>query len=361
MKAPDFEPMPIAWGRWRDWRWKAHALVWAFPAAMLVLAAEGGAKGMVAMLASLACWASAVGLQVLFCPQKPDIIMDEEESATMIVWPLGLALDGMFSSYWRLLKNGPGRMARLPLSNAVVALACAIALGLLNVQMSWNPLTLAGPWTINAELVPTFTAAWWLGRLGHAHWVLALAGLVPATPLAGGQLLAIMLDELQWPEVDARRIRRWFAVGSTLGLVISGAVAALSGMPGGYCVMIVGLIVGLEARHQDRRDAAVAFMDAFIASVDEDDEPDIERALEALEKQRTRPARQVLADWYAARRILKSQKRYARQVRQEKADEERLDQLLALIHEQGSGQLSRADRKFLKRMAHEYKQRRDGP
>jgi len=360
MKAPDLEPMPIAWGRWRDWRWHGHVLLWAYPAALLVLSAQGGARSIVMMLASLACWASALAVQVLLCPKRPDIILEEEDSSRMILWPLGLTLDGMFSSYWRLLKNGAGRIARIPLANAILALASAIGLGMMNVQLSWNPLTLAGPWTINGELVPAFSAAWWLGRLGHAHWVLALASLVPANPLAGGQLLAITLDELKWPEADARRIRRWFAVGATLGLTISGAVAALSGMDGGYCVMLVGLIVGLEARRQDRRDAAVAFMDAFINNLDDDEEPDIERALEALEEQRNRPMREVVANWYAARKTLKSQKRFLQKIRQENADEERLDQLLAVIHEQGSDRLNRSDRQFLKRMSRKYKERRDG-
>lgn len=360
MKAPDFEPTPIAWGRWRDWRWHGQVLLWAYPAAMLVLAAGDGARAIVAMLASLACWASAVGLQVLLCPRRPEIIPADDDAGLMMVWPLGLDLDGLFSSYWRILKQGPARLARPPLGNAVVALACAIGLGLLNVQMSWNPLTLAGPWMISAELVPTFSAAWWLGRMGHAHWVLALAGLIPAMPLAGGQVLAILLDDLKWPELDARRIRRWFAVGSTLGLVAVGAGAALSSMAGGYCLMLVGLTVGLEARRQERRDAAVAFLDAFIASVDEEDDPDFERALDAMEKQRNRPLREVFANWYSARRLLKSQKRYDRQVRQEKANEQRLDELLAVIHEQGSRQLSRSDRQFLKRMSRTYKQRRNG-
>lgn len=360
MKAPDFEPTPLAIGRWKDWRWQAHVLLWAFPAAMLVLASPGGAKALAVMSANMLCWLSAVALQVLVCPVRPAELGSEDDSRCMTIWPLGLYLDGLFSSFWRLLNLGISRIARMPLANAVVAFICAISLGFLNVQMSWNPLVFAGPWTLDSTPLEPWGLAWWLGRLGHAHWVLALAALLPATPMAGGQMLAVLLDELNWSESDARQVRRWSAAGTAIGLAGLGLAAVIYGQQGGYVLLIIGLIVGFEARRQERRDDTVAFLENFINSAMED-ESELDTFLENLNQRPPRkPPVERLKDWWQARRMIRAQKRFVLKTRQEKADEERLDQLLALIHEKGSEQLSRNDRKFLERMAREYKERRNG-
>ena len=356
MKSPEFEPLPLKIGHWRGWRWQSHMLLWLFPAVKLVISAPDGARGLAIGIADILCWFSAVGLQILICPQRPILMTEEDESAVMTVWPLGLWQDGLFSSTWRLFDQGLSRILQAPLANLVTALSCGVILGISQVQMSWNPLTFAGPWLMDAEPVRTWSGIWWIGRIGHAHWILALAAALPAMPMAGGQAVAIVLDKIQWPETDARRIRRYLAVGTAIGLIAIGAGSALIAYPGGYCMMIIGMIVGMEARRQARRDAAVAFVEAFLTSglIDDDELEEFEEAISWQEKSTW----EVIRHWVDKKRYDRTQNRKSRAINQQKSDLERLDQLLIKIQEVGLKKIRWRDQWFLKRMSKEFRSRR---
>lgn len=355
MKPPDFEPLPLKIGRWRGWRWQAHLLLWLFPAVVLVMSAPAGASGLAVGIASILCWLSAVSMQIVICPQRPILMTPDDESAVMTVWPLGLWQDGLFSSTWRLFDQGLSRMVQAPLGNLATALLSGLILRIFQVHMSWNPLTMSGPWLTDSSMVRTWSVLWWIGRIGHAHWVLALAAALPAMPLAGGQVVAIFLDKIQWPETEARRIRRYLAFGTCIGLILTGSAAALSDYPGGYCMMLAGLLIGLEARRQARRDAAVAFIEAFLTSgLIDDDELE---GFEAADKWYHQSSLEMIRQWYDRKRNSKIQNRKMRAIAQEESDHQRLDQLLVQIQAVGMKQIKLRDKWFLKRMSKKFRSR----
>lgn len=356
MNSTGFEPSRSNVPRWRDWSWQAHPLIWVYPAALLVSAAPLGAKGLSLQAARLLCWISAIAMQVLLCPRRPALFGADDPTSRMMLWPLGLWNDGHFANLWRLAENGSLRIFRPVLGNAVVTVLLAIVLGISDVQISWNPFVIAGPWNLQGQELSPWSARWWLAELAHAHWVLAVAAIVPAMPLAGGLALAVLLDRLQWTDHDARRLRRIVAWACVAFLALLGIMLVARDFAGGYCVLLVALILALEARHQAKRDATEAFIENFVLGVI--DEDDFEAGLEGLDKPRT-SIRAFLRERY--RNLLSRRAAEAARIAtaRQKHDETRLDELLARIHESGYSSLSSSERKFLKRVARDYRDRRD--
>ncbi len=356
MNSTDFEPSKSNAPRWRDWTWQAHPLIWVYPASLLVAAAPLGAKGLSVQTARLLCWLSAIAVQVFLCPRRPVLFGADDPSSRMMLWPLGLWQDGHFANLWRLAENGSVRIFRPVLGNLFVTLVCAISLGVLSVQISWNPFVGAGPWNLDGQEIPAWSALWWIGQLGHAHWILTVAAIVPAMPLAGGFALALLLDRLQWVDQDSRRLRRIVAWASVAFLALLGSMLVARDFAGGYCVILVALVIGLEARHQAKRDATEAFIENFVLGVI--DEDDFEAGLDRLDKPRD-SIRAKLRDWY--RNVIR--RRAAEAARnatiRKKQDEIRLDELLSRIHEAGYRSLGFSDRRFLRRISREIRDRRD--
>jgi hypothetical protein len=356
MNSTGFEPPTSRAPQWRDWTWQPHPLIWIYPAAMLVVAAPFGASGLAQETARILCWISAIGVQVLLCPRRPQLFDAGDPSSRMRVWPLGLWHDGFFVNLWRLNDSGTGRIFLPIVGNAVVALTSALILGILSVQMTWNPFVSAGPWNLEGQAIAPWSGLWWLGQVGHAHWVLTLAAMIPAMPLAGGLGLALILDQLQWRDPEARQIRRIVSYASIAFLAILGAMLVANGHDGGYCVILVALVMGIEARKQMRRDATETFIENFVLGVI--DEEDFEEGLDRLETRKDN-FRGRLRDWLAERKRERASETQRRLRLRTIQDEERLDRVLESIHAAGIESLPWSDRRFLKRIARNYRSRRE--
>ncbi len=356
MNLTGFEPSKSHSPQWRDWSWQAHPLMWAYPAALLVTAAPLGARGLSIQTARLLCWLSALGLQVFLCPRRPLLFESDDPSSSMRVWPLGLWHDGYLSNLWRLSEDGSPRIFRPVLGNAVVVLVTAVILGISSVQMTWNPFASAGPWNLDGQEIPLWSGLWWLGQIGQAHWILALAAIVPAMPLAGGLGLAMLLDRIQWRDHDARRVRRVIAWACIAFLGLLGTMLVANERAAGYCVILVALVLALEARKQVRRDATEEFIENFVLGVI--DEEDFEAGLERLDKPGT-SLRSKARVWFRNQRLRRASEASKAAELRRIHDEERLDRVLTRIHESGYGSINRSDRWFLKRIAREYRERRD--
>lgn len=330
--------------------------MWAYPAALLVMAAPLGAKGLSIQTARLLCWLSAIGVQMLLCPRRPMLFEPDDPSSRMKIWPLGLWFDGLFSNLWRLAEDSSSRILRPVIGNSLVLLVCALILGISSVQMTWNPFVAAGPWSLDGKEIPAFSALWWLGQVGHAHWILTIAAIIPAMPLAGGLALAMLLDRIQWRDQDARRLRRTISWATVAFLALLGAMLVANSYYGGYCVLLVAVVLGLEARLQARRDATEEFIENFVLGVI--DEDDFEAGLDRIDK--PGPSfRTKLRDWYRDYEKRRTAESAMAEKRRAEQSEERLDRVLSRIHESGFESLNLSDRWFLKRISRAYRDRLD--
>lgn len=359
--------MPLHLAHWRGWVWHGHFFLWVFPAVQLVLAANAGASGLSIQSARILCWISAVAIQVAFAPQRPWLLTADDDFLRMTVWPFGIWHDARLSNLWRIHRQGISSILISPIANFCVAITCAVVLGFWNIQSSWNPLRLEGPWRLDDSLVETWSIFWWLGQLGHAHWTLTLAALLPALPMTGGQLVALALDHTNWKEAEARTVRRNFALATCILLIVLGCWQAITGHEGGYVVLLLGLIIGIEIRRQARRDAALAFIEAFLTSdldddLDDDSDDDLDDDDTFLENQllgrRDRRGFSTrIRDWFQSRRQAIRTQRIVRQIARESADTKRLDQLLEQIHERGLKSLTWQERRFLRKISERMRNR----
>jgi len=139
-----------------------------------------------------------------------------------------------------------------------------------------------------------------------------------------------------------------------LGLL--GTMLVANERAAGYCVILVALVLAIEARKQVRRDATEEFIENFVLGVI--DEEDFEAGLERLDKPGT-SLRSKARTWFRNQKIRRSAEASKAAELRRIHDEERLDRVLTRIHESGYGSISRSDRWFLKRIAREYRARRD--
>lgn len=378
MKPSEFESIPISIGQWRGWNWHAHFLIWVFPVALLIVAASDGSAGLSQQTAKILCWLSAVALQVILCPRLPWHLVPEpdDDLYRMTIWPMGIWHDSRLSSLWRIHRQGAVSVLIPALANAMVAIACALILGLWNVQSSWNPVHIDGPWFLDGREVLPWSFFWWLGQLGHMHWVLALAAVIPAMPMTGGQVIALILDQTSWRETESRGIRRNFAIGSAAVLSVAGLWLVLKGENAGYILLLLGLMIGIEIRRQARMDAALAFIEAFIASdlnSDDDDDDDemhsyYSELAELTKLTSGNPWAKAHASgvspfdhriglldrvrhWYHSRRTRHQLNRMESERIRQISDAQQLDKILVQIHEQGIESLARKQRRFLARIS----------
>lgn len=364
MKPSEFEAMPLHIGQWRGWLWHYHYFMWVFPAVLLIVSASEGSSGLAVQLARILCWVSAVALQVAVCPKRPWVLTADSDYRKMTIWPLGIWHDARLSNLWRIHRQGAASVLGPPLANFFVALFCALFLGICNVQSSWNPIRLEGPWFLDGSHVQPFSLFWWMGQLGHAHWTLVVAACLPALPMTGGQLISLMLDHTHWNEVEARDVRRNFALATFLILVGLGTWQAITGHDGGFIVLMLGLIIGIEIRRQARRDAAMAFIEAFLTSDLAEDQQDSyaeEHEREDLDfenwlsKPRRPPLQKRVSQWIKDRRTLRILVKQERLRENQLADLKRLDELLVQIHERGMTSLKWQERRFLRKMSERIK------
>ena len=129
---------------------------------------------------------------------------------------------------------------------------------------------------------------------------------------------------------------------------------------------MLGLIIGIEIRRQARRDAAMAFIEAFLTSDLAEDQQDSyaeEHEREDLDfenwlsKPRRPPLQKRVSQWIKDRRTLRILVKQERLRENQLADLKRLDELLVQIHERGMTSLKWQERRFLRKMSERIKNR----
>ncbi|MFM7132376.1 MAG: hypothetical protein ACKO0V_23760 [bacterium] len=343
--------------RWHGYVWRLHFLYYAFPAALLVSAASGGASALAARVAQLVCWAAAILIQQWLIPQIEDEEFSLSSPIPIQLWPLGLWHNSQLSGLWIDRRQGPFTALMPALGNLAVAFVSAIFLGLMNVKSSWSPIALAGPWTVDDQPIQAFTAFWWLGQFGHVNWVIGLVSLLPAAPLAGVHLVNYFFEAAGWHELEAARIRRLIAIFTLVFCDIVGIWLVSKDEPAGFLAIGIGLMIAIETRKQYLFDRSMQFFQFFIS-----EETAEKRAEAALRDDDEMPG-----VFFRLRQFVAAKRREVRDLQREKRREDRilehqrLDRLLAHIHSCGLKSLGWRDRRFLRKMARRKRQQKQNP
>lgn len=345
----------ISLGRWGALTVRLHMVFLLFAVVTLFLCWSDERTSLSLAWISLACLLAGVLIHELghvFATRRMGKPCDE-----IVLWPFGGVSP---AENWRSPREGLAVALAGPGANLLVCLACFPVLGALDPQIiSWGLLQPFQPEGL-AGLAGATTLQTMLRLLFWINWVLFLANLIPAHPFDGGHALYHYLS-LVWPKVpDSQRRPIVARTGQVfaVGLVILGFAGTDFSRGDAFALWlplsVLAIFVFFSARHfvlradDTERETAEATPQvstdvADLAELDEDD------SLESLDE--TTP----LEDWIDER-----QESTRRQREEIEADEEqRVDDILARLHETGMDGLSRQDREFLERVSARYRNRQE--
>jgi hypothetical protein len=204
--------------------------------------------------------------------------------------------------------------------------------------MVWNPFGneagTGAPWIAGEAgkfaLAQTFTPIWWLGWFGYLNWVLFLINLIPALPMDGGRMLRAFLASPAAGHSKESMVAPHMAMAMVVLLLLVG-LARLIFSPnkeGGMTLISLALLIYIMVRAEARIVEDGGFFDDGVFGYD------FSEGYTSLEgsTQKVRPYREsALRRWQRRRSEQRRQRRQAR----EAAEEQRMDEILAKLHNQG--------------------------
>jgi Zn-dependent protease len=195
-----------------------------------------------------------------------------------------------------------------------------------------------------------------LKLLFWVNWMLLLLNLIPAFPFDGGRALSAGLMLMQ-PGLDALRAVRTaarVAKIAALCLVVLAAVSVGSSLgypiPTWFALLLLAIFVYFSAR---REEAMVQHSLSDEALFGYDFSAGYTSLEQSGPKCSTKTTTGPLVRWWKRRR----EQRELRRREQEAAEDGRVDEILARVHESGIDSLSNDDRDLLKRVSARYRSR----
>lgn len=182
----------------------------------------------------------------------------------------------------------------------------------------------------------------WLNRIFWLSWILLLLNMLPAYPLDGGQIM----QGLIWARSD---YRQGTMVAAYSGYVVGVLFFIASITANEALLMGLGLFVlysaWMKLNNPETEDSPFGYdFSAGYTSLERDDD----------ERPASRPRREnVIKRWLRARAI----RRIQREMEERRLEDERMDQLLDKIAQQGKAALTEEERRFMQRVSERYKNR----
>ncbi|GIW87246.1 MAG: hypothetical protein KatS3mg108_1570 [Isosphaeraceae bacterium] len=341
----------LAWsiriGRWRGTQYRIHYVLLIFAGLRCLEALIGEHQSPLE-----ACGWAVVMAAALLIHELAHALTAERlgiPRPTVCIWPLGeLNRPGSQAT-----ASGPEGLTTIlagPAANLALALVSLVSLRLLNARLQLDPFggaTAGAPLQPDGSPIDAFSLAWWLGCLGHASWVLALANALPALPFDGG--LAVR----NWQRSALREtdLSPPLARAAAVLLAVAALFRIYFGKPGALMLLALALVIELFVRWESRQLEDSGELGGELFGYD------FSQGYTSLEASPpvVRPRREsALSRWHRLRAEAQLRRRQAR----EAAIEQRLDAILDKIHRQGRAALTRDEERFLLRQSRERKARR---
>ncbi|MFT3788746.1 MAG: M50 family metallopeptidase [Tepidisphaeraceae bacterium] len=249
------------------------------------------------------------------------------EADEIVMHPLGgLALARPPQRWWPSFVTSAGG----PLVNVFICVVSGSLLFIRSGRLPWLPFYIEpfkpfDGWT---------DVAWWCYWIYQLSWTNLLFNLMPIFPLDGGR----MTQEILWRFIG---FYRSMVASCTVGIVAS-IVAIMIGVASFQFWLLILAIMGLMTCMQMRRQVVEAGPYAF-----EEEDGSFAAAHEPWSKRDADDRRERAREAKKQAKLNKQQEKLAAQAR---ADETRLDEVLAKISTHGKDSLTRGEKRFLEEM-----------
>ncbi|HEV3166792.1 MAG TPA: site-2 protease family protein [Isosphaeraceae bacterium] len=349
-----FSYCPISLGRWYGTPVRIHILFALFvPSALLNAALTKGHP-----FAQTAGWLALLVLAVL---------LHELGHAAMAVWLGGEPEEVRLWPLGNWITPTPALMSRssetiwVALAGPVTSLGLALASAMiLNVaadaSMVWYPFGnvegTGAPILASGKVAPAFSLVWWIGWFGFLNLVLFVVNMIPALPMDGGRMLRAVLASPAFGHSKESIVGPHMSLVVAILLLLGGLYRFLFSehKEGGMTMISLAAAIYLMLRAEARMVEDGGFFDEGVFGYD------FSEGYTSLEgsAQKVRPYREsALKRWRRRRSELRRQRRLAR----EAAEEQRMDEILAKVHNQGRNALTEEEHRFLIRVSAKYRSR----